>query len=131
MAEPIPLPTLSFHKTLCGAALILITFYGLWSLTDPAVIHSSIVKPSTSHDEATSFYDDPEVGYTIDKPITNWDHKRRHWLNHNPSLNAPSNGVLMVTGSHPSPCKNPSGDHLLLRSILSCVYIIFLIYTSI
>ncbi|KAL8496097.1 hypothetical protein ACS0TY_019988 [Phlomoides rotata] len=98
----------SMNKTLSVAALILITFYGLWSFTYPQG-----VKPrSTSHDE--TFYDDPEVGYTIDKPITNWDHKRAHWLHHNPSF-PPSNALLMVTGSQPSPCNNPSGDHLLLR----------------
>ncbi|KAL8500878.1 hypothetical protein ACS0TY_020454 [Phlomoides rotata] len=98
----------SMNKTLSVAALILITFYGLWSFTYPQGVKPS----STSHDE--TFYDDPEVGYTIDKPITNWDHKRAHWLHHNPSF-PPSNALLMVTGSQPSPCNNPSGDHLLLR----------------
>ncbi|KAM1362479.1 hypothetical protein ACFX13_028135 [Malus domestica] len=64
----------------------------------------------------TTFYDDPELSYFIESPIRNWDQKRRVWLDLHPSLASGSrNRVLLVTGSQPSKCKNPIGDHLLLR----------------
>ncbi|KAL3637287.1 hypothetical protein CASFOL_019586 [Castilleja foliolosa] len=61
-----------------------------------------------------TFYDDPEIHYTIDKPMFNWDEKRSDWLKKHPNHGS-KNGVLVVTGSQPSPCKNPSGDYFLLR----------------
>ncbi|XP_057419840.1 galactomannan galactosyltransferase 1-like [Lotus japonicus] len=64
----------------------------------------------------TTFYDDPEMSYTMDKPVTNWDEKRRQWLLHHPSFAAgASDRILLVTGSQPKRCHNPIGDHLLLR----------------
>ncbi|PQQ12442.1 glycosyltransferase 6-like [Prunus yedoensis var. nudiflora] len=63
-----------------------------------------------------TFYDDPELSYFIEKPVNNWDQKRRVWLDLHPSFAAGSRDrVLLVTGSQPSVCKNPIGDHLLLR----------------
>ncbi|KAB2626596.1 glycosyltransferase 6-like [Pyrus ussuriensis x Pyrus communis] len=64
----------------------------------------------------TTFYDDPELSYFIESPVKNWDQKRRVWLDLHPSLASGSRDrVLLVTGSQPSKCKNPIGDHLLLR----------------
>lgn len=66
-----------------------------------------------------TFYDDPNFSYTIGKrkPIKNWDEKRRKWLNLHPSfLPGVQNRVLLLTGSQSLPCKNPFGDHLLLRA---------------
>lgn len=63
-----------------------------------------------------NFYDDPELSYTIDKPIKNWDEKRRDWLEQHPSfIPGVADRILMITGSQATPCKNPIGDHLLLR----------------
>ncbi|XP_052197017.1 galactomannan galactosyltransferase 1-like [Diospyros lotus] len=63
-----------------------------------------------------TFYDDPKVGYTIDRPIKNWDEKRKEWLRIHPSFAAGMDErILLITGSQPTPCKNPIGDHLLLR----------------
>ncbi|MFS7973685.1 putative xyloglucan 6-xylosyltransferase [Helianthus anomalus] len=63
-----------------------------------------------------NFYDDPTLGYTIDTPIKNWDEKRQEWLKQHPSFASGSEQrVVMVTGSQSGPCKNPIGDHLLLR----------------
>ncbi|KAF7809940.1 glycosyltransferase 6-like [Senna tora] len=63
-----------------------------------------------------TFYDDPDLSYSIEKPLRNWDEKRKEWLRLHPSLAAGSkNRILLVTGSQPSPCKNRIGDHLLLR----------------
>ncbi|XP_057501428.1 putative glycosyltransferase 7 [Actinidia eriantha] len=63
-----------------------------------------------------TFYDDPNLSYSIEKPIGIWDEKRRRWLNRNPRLAAGARRrILLVTGSQSSPCKNPIGDSLLLR----------------
>uniref|UniRef100_A0A0E0K4M7 Glycosyltransferase 7 n=1 Tax=Oryza punctata TaxID=4537 RepID=A0A0E0K4M7_ORYPU len=63
-----------------------------------------------------TFYDDPEVVYTIDRPIVGWDEKRAEWLRAHPEL-AGGGGerVLMVSGSQPEPCGSPAGDSLLTR----------------
>ncbi|XP_065875935.1 glycosyltransferase 6-like [Euphorbia lathyris] len=63
-----------------------------------------------------TFYDDPHLSYSIEKPIKNWDRKRKEWFKHHPSFAAGAiDRVLVVTGSQPTPCQNPKGDHLLLR----------------
>ena len=69
------------------------------------------------HDSAErTFYDDPEVSYLIEKKVKDWDEKRREWLRTHPSFaTGARERVLMLTGSQPSACKNPIGDHLLLR----------------
>ncbi|KAK6125272.1 hypothetical protein DH2020_041016 [Rehmannia glutinosa] len=64
-----------------------------------------------------NFYDDPKLTYTIDTPpIKNWDEKRKEWLKQHPSFAAGAeNRIFMVTGSQPTPCKNPIGDYVLLK----------------
>lgn len=63
-----------------------------------------------------TFYDDPELVYTIEKKVENWNEKRKEWLKLHPSFAAGARErVVMVTGSQPKACKNPIGDHLLLR----------------
>lgn len=63
-----------------------------------------------------TFYDDPELSYTIDKKTKNWDEKREKWLKLHPSFAVGSKErIVVVTGSQPAPCENPIGDHLLLR----------------
>lgn len=63
-----------------------------------------------------TFYDDPEVGYTFGSKIREWDEKRKRWFELHPSFAVGAEGrVIMVTGSQPTPCRNPIGDHLLLR----------------
>nr|POE80611.1 putative glycosyltransferase 7 [Quercus suber] len=77
--------------------------------------HNCAVNLTKDSDEST-FYDEPELGYSIGNPVKNWDEKRREWLKHHPSFAAgASERVVMVSGSQPKPCKNPIGDHLLLR----------------
>ncbi|KAF3496733.1 hypothetical protein DY000_02057168 [Brassica cretica] len=62
------------------------------------------------------FYDDPDLSYTIEKPVKNWDEKRKRWLELHPSfIPGSENRTVMITGSQSGPCKNPIGDHLLLR----------------
>lgn len=63
-----------------------------------------------------TFYDDQELSYSIEKKIEDWDEKRKRWLKLHPSFAAGARErVVLVTGSQPKPCKNPIGDHLLLR----------------
>nr|KJB46680.1 hypothetical protein B456_008G0841002 [Gossypium raimondii] len=63
-----------------------------------------------------TFYDDPEMSYSLEKPVKDWDQKRAEWLKHHPSFAAGARErIVLVTGSQPKPCKNPIGDHLLLR----------------
>ncbi|CAM0944461.1 unnamed protein product [Alopecurus aequalis] len=73
---------------------------------------------SSARGGGRTFYDDPELTYTMDRPITRWDEKRAEWLRGHPEL-APASGeeerVLMVSGSQPTPCRSPVGDHLLMR----------------
>lgn len=59
-----------------------------------------------------TFYDDPKLSYSIGDPVKNWDDKRRNWILAHPRY-ASQELVLLVTGSQPSVCKNPIGDHLL------------------
>ncbi|KAE9449587.1 hypothetical protein C3L33_18509, partial [Rhododendron williamsianum] len=69
------------------------------------------------HDPADqTFYDDLALSYSIGNPVKNWDEKRREWLKHHPSFaTGADDRIFVVTGSQPSPCKNPIGDHLNLR----------------
>nr|KYP53105.1 Glycosyltransferase 6 [Cajanus cajan] len=62
-----------------------------------------------------TFYDDPHLSYSIEKPLKNWDEKRSEWLRLHPRLAAARDSVFLVTGSQPTACKNSIGDHLLLR----------------
>ncbi|GMP31223.1 hypothetical protein CsSME_00005530 [Camellia sinensis var. sinensis] len=62
-----------------------------------------------------TFYDDPSVSYSFGSLVRNWDKKRREWLKRHPFFATARDGLVVVTGSQPLPCKNPIGDHLLLR----------------
>ncbi|GMJ08056.1 MANNAN ALPHA GALACTOSYL TRANSFERASE1, MUCILAGE-RELATED10 [Hibiscus trionum] len=56
------------------------------------------------------------MSYSIEKPVKDWDEKRKEWLKRHPSFAAGARDrIVLVTGSQPKPCKNPIGDHLLLR----------------
>ncbi|KAK4767685.1 hypothetical protein SAY86_015435 [Trapa natans] len=62
-----------------------------------------------------TFYDDPELSYSMDKPVNGWDEKRKEWLRRHPSFAGGPERVVLVTGSQATPCQNKMGDHLLLR----------------
>ncbi|WOK93297.1 hypothetical protein Cni_G01994 [Canna indica] len=65
---------------------------------------------------AATYYDDPSVSYSIGSRIGDWDAKRREWLRLHPAYAADGRErLLMLSGSQPGPCRNPVGDHLLLR----------------
>ncbi|GJN22079.1 hypothetical protein PR202_gb09612 [Eleusine coracana subsp. coracana] len=80
--------------------------------------------PTSGPGDGRTFYDDPRVAYTVDRPITGWDAKRAAWARAHPDLLSAASGkekeeeeerVLMVSGSQPSPCASRGGDHLLTR----------------
>ncbi|RAL42786.1 hypothetical protein DM860_009293 [Cuscuta australis] len=70
-----------------------------------------------THDQADpNFYNNPDLSYTIHKPIKNRDEKREAWLRQHPSfLPGSETRILMVTETQAKPCRNQVGDHLLLR----------------
>lgn len=62
----------------------------------------------------------PNITYTLGPKLSNWNEARKIWLNQNPQFPNYVNGkarILLVTGSPPSPCDNPIGDHYLLKAI--------------
>ncbi|XP_038973017.1 galactomannan galactosyltransferase 1-like [Phoenix dactylifera] len=71
--------------------------------------------PPPGDPQNSTFYDDPDLSYTLDRSISDWDAKRHQWLRLHPWFSATPDRVLMVTGSKPGQCSNPTGDHLLLR----------------
>lgn len=126
-----------------GAFLAFLVVWAVWSVASPAsepspnferVVSGTISKSVSDgidlsecgvdgqgvnlrHDPPVpTFYDDPKTSYKIGTPVKNWDEKRRQWLKVHPSFAAGAGErILMLTGSQPTPCKNPIGDHLLLR----------------
>ncbi|CAH9118991.1 unnamed protein product [Cuscuta epithymum] len=119
-----------------GTLFAFLVLWSLWSFITPSPIFSRGFSNSvsgvvggrgcfggsgqgvdlTDDPPAKTFYDDPDFGYTIDKPVKNWDEKRREWLKQHPSfIPGSENRILVVTGSQATPCKNKIGDHLLLR----------------
>ncbi|XP_027178706.1 glycosyltransferase 6-like [Coffea eugenioides] len=122
-------PSLSRDKSVfIAAAITVLLVCVIWSFTGtfsnfPTLFSSDCSgSPAQFFNRAddpqeTTFYDDPEISYTVDgNPIKNWDEKRKEWLKLHPTFAAGvQNRMLLLTGSQPSPCKNPSGDHLLLR----------------
>ncbi|KAL8476901.1 hypothetical protein ACS0TY_029268 [Phlomoides rotata] len=112
-------PTFPRDARLCilaaGSILILCA---LFIITNPwAGLSSLLSKPKSVINKPLikTFYDDHDTVYTIDKPMINWDEKRNLWLLEHHHTTPFANRVLVVTGSQPSSCRNPSGDHLLLR----------------
>ncbi|KMT09858.1 hypothetical protein BVRB_6g128320 [Beta vulgaris subsp. vulgaris] len=103
-----------------GALVAFLLIWSLWCFTAPPSSSSSFSPPLPTQTQTqvqpdpTTFYDDPEMGYTLESPVQNWDEKRKQWMGRNPSISGPDK-VVMVTGSQPGPCKNPMGDHFLLR----------------
>lgn len=110
----------------CGASLLLSLVWSLLSMLVPNLSLETIIsKTRFTYSQGlnqcydppdTTFYDDPNLSYNMETPMKDWDKKRKEWLRHHPSFNAGAHRrILMLTGSQPSPCKNPVGDHLLLR----------------
>ncbi|XP_071703529.1 putative glycosyltransferase 7 [Rutidosis leptorrhynchoides] len=108
---------------LAGAvsSLLLLWAFFFFSTLDPKSTSCNCNQPDPAFNlqfdpPVSTFYDDPSFGYTINKPIKNWDQKRKTWLKIHPSFQPKSHDrVFIVTGSRSTPCASPTGDHYLLR----------------
>ncbi|XP_061341274.1 glycosyltransferase 6-like [Gastrolobium bilobum] len=111
-----------------GTFFIFFLFWALWfsknQLTllvlGPTTTHAANINTTSSEvvldPPEKTFYDDPQLSYSIEKPLKKWDEKRSEWLRLHPHLVAGArHRILLVTGSQPKPCENRIGDHLLLR----------------
>lgn len=71
-------------------------------------------------ESSDNFYADSDFSYTVGNTVKNWDAKRQQWLRAHPHIKNYTEGgrprILVLTGSQPYPCKNPIGDHLILRT---------------
>jgi xyloglucan 6-xylosyltransferase len=71
-------------------------------------------------DDKDQISDDPNKPYRLGPVITDWDQQRQVWKAKNPTVTTTTKGkprMLLVTGSQPTACENPLGDHYLLMSI--------------
>ncbi|KAK9678455.1 hypothetical protein RND81_11G212700 [Saponaria officinalis] len=92
---------------------IIVSFLLLWILWCFAVPSSYFTR--TRYDPIT-FYDDPDMSYSITTRVHNWDQKREQWLSKKSSFSKTDpTRIVVATGSQPGPCENPIGDHLLIR----------------
>ncbi|CAN6545522.1 hypothetical protein C1H46_042583 [Malus baccata] len=110
-----------------GASLALSVVWALLTFINPTTIsfdniiawNAGPCGPDLRSDPPEpTFYDDENLSYAFGEPVKDWDSKRREWLKLHPSFAAGAavdNRVLLVTGSQPTVCKNPVGDHLQLR----------------
>ncbi|KAJ7552228.1 hypothetical protein O6H91_06G047100 [Diphasiastrum complanatum] len=55
--------------------------------------------------------------YSLGPKITDWDKQRKQWLARHFLSRAGKPKILLVTGSQPTPCDNPVGDHQLLKAM--------------
>lgn len=62
----------------------------------------------------------PKGEYSLGPSIVDWDEQRAAWFDQNPSMRTPPDGkprIMLVTGSQPTACENPVGDHYLLKAV--------------
>ncbi|KAL6654789.1 hypothetical protein ACP70R_008254 [Stipagrostis hirtigluma subsp. patula] len=103
-----------------AAAAVLVLLLAAPSPSLPVEFLPPPAAAAAAGQEATvrTFYDDPELAYTVDGRVTaGWDAKRAEWLRSRglaAGAGAPER-VVMVSGSQPEPCHGAAGDHLLLR----------------
>lgn len=117
-----------------GAVAAVLVLLGVASFLAPTPVPNLVASPFSASAyygaaagagprSGRTFYDDPEVSYTVDRRLTRWDARRAEWLRlHYPrGLNASGGGgarrerVVMLSGSQSPPCAGTGGDHLLLR----------------
>eukprot|EP00249_Psilotum_nudum_P032192 c47418_g1_i1 orf=199-825(+) len=63
---------------------------------------------------------DSSKQYSLGPKISDWDYQREMWLKSHPESVRTVRSkprTLLVTGSQPTACENPVGDHYLLKSI--------------
>ncbi|CAM6016263.1 unnamed protein product [Sphagnum balticum] len=79
-----------------------------------------LLKEDKDDKDQISSSNDPNKPYRLGPVITDWDQQRQAWKAKNPNVATTTKGkprMLLVTGSQPTACENPVGDHYLLMSI--------------
>jgi xyloglucan 6-xylosyltransferase len=79
-----------------------------------------LLKEDKDDKDQISSSNDPNKPYRLGPVITDWDQQRQAWKAKNPNVTTTTKGkprMLLVTGSQPTACENPVGDHYLLMSI--------------
>ncbi|KAK9749592.1 hypothetical protein RND81_02G136700 [Saponaria officinalis] len=107
----------SFRDGIMVLSGMLATLIIVWCFPSsmPPSFNLPVMSTITDNENVTTFYDEPDFSYVMDKPIKNWDEKRQEWLTAHPSVSRSVERVVMVTGSQPKPCRSPVGDYLHLR----------------
>jgi xyloglucan 6-xylosyltransferase len=63
---------------------------------------------------------DETIPFALGLNITDWDETRAEWLRNHPEMTKNKFGkerVFLISGSASKPCKNPVGDHLLVKGL--------------
>ncbi|CAO2040875.1 unnamed protein product [Urochloa humidicola] len=118
MSSPRTAKPSSLHDALLFAAGAAVSTVLLLAFANPFTYYEGALHTgSPAAGGGRTFYDDPALSYTVDRPIMGWDAKRAGWARAHPELSAGGGAerILMVSGSQPSPCGSPGGDHTLLR----------------
>eukprot|EP00249_Psilotum_nudum_P009306 c21844_g1_i1 orf=269-2119(-) len=72
-------------------------------------------------DDELKAYMHMDPDHSLGEPITDWDRRRQQWLENNPQVKPHREDgklrLFVLSGSQPSPCLNPHGDHILLRCL--------------
>lgn len=119
---------------LCGFVTILVlrgtVGIGSLSSSDADAVNQNLIEETnrilkeirsdSEPDDPAESEINPNVTYSLGPKISNWNQERKVWLSQNPEFPNFVNGkprILLLTGSPPSPCDNPIGDHYLLKAI--------------
>ncbi|CAK7322819.1 unnamed protein product [Dovyalis caffra] len=119
---------------LCGFVTILVlrgtVGIGSLSSSDADAVNQNLIEETNrileeirsdnDPDDSAESEINPNVTYALGPKIFNWDQERKVWLTQNPEFPNFVNDkprILLLTGSPPSPCDNPIGDHYLLKAI--------------
>ncbi|KAF9667736.1 hypothetical protein SADUNF_Sadunf15G0054500 [Salix dunnii] len=119
---------------LCGFVTILVlrgtVGIGSLSSSDAEAVNQNLIEETNrileeirsdnEPDDPAESEINPNVTYSLGPKISNWNEERKVWLSQNPEFPNFVNGkprILLLTGSPPSPCDNPIGDHYLLKAI--------------
>lgn len=81
-----------------------------------AVVESNLPDANVDDDPPI----DQAVPFALGPRISNWDDQRAEWLNSHQNLTKNKFGrerILLISGSNSKPCRNPVGDHLLVKSL--------------
>ncbi|XP_011047184.1 PREDICTED: putative glycosyltransferase 5 [Populus euphratica] len=119
---------------LCGFVTILVlrgtVGIGSLSSSDADAVNQNLIEETnrilkeirsdSEPDDPAESEINPNATYSLGPKISNWNQERKVWLSQNPEFPNFVNGkprILLLTGSPPSPCDNPIGDHYLLKAI--------------